>query len=131
MSIHKVKDFHDKFSIPIGGLGNMPPAERQMLRTRLMMEEMAELVEAMQTGDYVNVAKELADVLYVVYGTAVEYGVPMDEVFAEVHRSNMSKSPALDAGGKIKKGMDYEEANIETVLSDQQWRLAAQQWRNK
>lgn len=111
----KVKEFHEKFDLPIGKLGHLPEANEALLRARLMMEELAELVEAMQLGDYVNIAKELDDLLYVVYGTAITYGVP-DGVFAEVNRSNMSKSPAIDAGGKIKKGVDYEEADIESVL---------------
>jgi len=81
-----------------------------------MTEELAELVEAMQKQDYMNVAKECADLLYVVYGTAFEYGLPIDEVFAEVHRSNMSKTPALDKGGKVTKGDNYEPADVATVL---------------
>jgi len=112
----KVRDFHKKFSVRQGRIGHLPPPERAMLRVRLMTEELAELVEAMQKQDYMNVAKECADLLYVVYGTAFEYGLPIDEVFAEVHRSNMSKTPALDKGGKVTKGDNYEPADVATVL---------------
>jgi predicted HAD superfamily Cof-like phosphohydrolase len=88
-----------------------------MLRTRLMTEELAEVVKAMQTGDYENLAKELADLLYVVYGTADEAGIPIDRVYAEVHNSNMTKTPAKDAGGKVQKGPDYEPPDIEAALT--------------
>jgi len=81
-----------------------------------MAEEFSELVEAMQKNDYVNAAKECADLLYVVYGTAVEFGFPIDEVFHEVHRSNMTKTPAVDSGGKVTKGDNYEPADVAAVL---------------
>lgn len=113
----KVKDFHHKFSVRLGNIGHLPTPERALLRIRLIAEEFAELVEAMQKQDYVGTAKECADLLYVVYGTAAEYGFPIDAVFDEVHHSNMTKTPAKDAGGKIQKGPDYVPPDIEAVLN--------------
>lgn len=113
----KVLEFHKKFDIRVGATGFLLPHDRAMLRTRLMMEELAETVEAMQLNDYVKVAKELGDLLYTIYGTAAEYGIPMDEVFAEVHRSNMTKEDSLDPGGKVRKGEYFEEADIASVLT--------------
>jgi predicted HAD superfamily Cof-like phosphohydrolase len=112
----KVQEFHRHFDIPEGVMGNIPTAERSLLRTRLMMSELAELIESMQLGDYVNMAKELADVLYVVYGTAYEAGLPIDDIFEAVHQSNMTKSSDLDGGGKVIKGDTYEAPDIEAVL---------------
>jgi len=112
----KVRYFHKKFGVKVGRIGHVPPPERVLLRVRLMAEEFSELVEAMQKNDYVNAAKECADLLYVVYGTAVEFGFPIDEVFHEVHRSNMTKTPAVDSGGKVTKGDNYEPADVATVL---------------
>jgi len=112
----KVRDFHKKFGIKAGAIGHIPPVDRVLLRTRLMVEELGELVEAMQKQDYVNAAKECADLLYVVYGAAVEFGFPIDEVFHEVHRSNMTKTPAVDSGGKLTKGDNYDSADVAAVL---------------
>ncbi len=61
--------------------------------------------------------KELADLRYVLEGTAVSLGLPINEAFMEVHRSNMTKLwPDGKArhfpGGKVKKGPDYEEADM-------------------
>jgi hypothetical protein len=70
-----------------------------------MIEELAELAAALHEGRVVAVADALADLLYVVHGTALACGVPIDAVFAEVHRSNMTKLE-LDAhgkGGKVAK----------------------------
>lgn len=116
-NVQMVDRFHRKFKLPRGHLiAPLPSDTRALLRIRLMSDELSELIEAMQLHDYEKIAKELADVLYTVYGTAVEYGIPMDPVFAEVHRSNMTKSPALDPGGKLLKGDDYEEADLKNIL---------------
>jgi predicted HAD superfamily Cof-like phosphohydrolase len=115
-NFEKLSEFHEKFSVVIGSKGHLCTDERALLRARIMMEELAELVEAMQLHDYPQIAKELCDVLYVVYGTGLEYGIPVDEVFAEVHKSNMTKTPTTDAGGKIMKGPDYEPPDIKAVL---------------
>lgn len=111
-----VQEFHNKFNCHRGKLGHLPSIERVMLRTRLMVTENSEAVEAMALEDYVNVAKELADALYVIYGTADEYGIPIDEVFLAVHESNMTKTGAKDSGGKIVKGDHYIPPNIERLL---------------
>lgn len=116
-NFEKLIEFHDHFGVEVGKIGHIPSDKRAMLRTRLMIEELAELIEAMQMKDYPQIASELADVLYVVYGTAVEYGIPMDKVFAELHKSNMTKTGSKDSGGKIKKGPDYVKHDIPKVLA--------------
>jgi predicted HAD superfamily Cof-like phosphohydrolase len=73
-------------------------------------------------GDVAKLAKEMADMLYVIYGTFDLLGLPADKVFNEVHRSNMSKLgpdglPVLRSDGKVLKGPNYSEADIEAVLS--------------
>lgn len=50
-----------------------------------------EYISGVPTADLRALAKELADILYVVYGTADLFDIPLEAVFAEVHRSNMSK----------------------------------------
>lgn len=117
-NFEKVKQFHDKYKVVLGW--NYPTFISDgdaLARTRLMNEELAEVVKAMATKDMVNLAKELADLLYVVYGTADAYGIPVDAVFNAVHISNMTKSSERDASGKIQKGDNYTEPNIEEVLS--------------
>jgi len=68
-------------------------------------------------GDTVAVAKELADLLYVVYGTAVSCGIDMEPVFREVHRSNMSKVGGHKReDGKWVKPSTYSPARLELIL---------------
>lgn len=71
---------------------------------------------------YEALAKELADVLYVVYGTAELLEIPLEAVFAEVHRSNMSKvGPNGEVirreDGKILKPDAYREADVHGALT--------------
>lgn len=97
-----------------------------VLRARLISEEFREVSDELLdaaggTGDRAKLAKELADLLYVVYGAAAFFEIPIYEVFAEVHASNMSKlgedgKPILRPDGKILKGPNYREADIEAVL---------------
>lgn len=67
------------------------------LGARLMLEELGETLDAMRKGDLVELADGLADLVYVALWTAVVHGIPLDDVFAEVHRANMMKFPLCDA----------------------------------
>lgn len=85
-----------------------------LLRIRLIAEEFGELCTAIQKGDLVEIADALADLEYVVVGTAVAFGIPHEAVFQEVHRSNMTKTK-LDAHGKGGKE-GYSKADIKGIL---------------
>lgn len=87
----------------------LPKPDIRELRIQLLREEFEEYLRAEAAHDLVDVADALADMLYVIYGTAVSYGIPMDEVFSEVHASNMSKlgpdgQPIFREDGKVLKG---------------------------
>lgn len=85
------------------------PDEIKALRCALIEEEAAELREALDADDIVEVADTVADLLYVAYGAALTFGIPVGAVFSEVHRSNMTKladagEPIMRADGKSVKG---------------------------
>ncbi|HVG03145.1 MAG TPA: MazG nucleotide pyrophosphohydrolase domain-containing protein [Nitrospira sp.] len=113
-----VEEFHRKFDIAIGRTPSVPEVATRRLRIRLIQEEFEELQKAMDAQDLASVAKELADLLYVVYGTAVAYGMDMDPVFREVHRSNLSKVGGYKrADGKWMKPPTYSPAQVEPLLA--------------
>lgn len=115
-----VQDFHEQFDIHVAAQPAIPDEATQKLRIRLIQEEFNELQEALATQDLSAVAKELADLLYVVYGTAVSCGVDMEPVFREVHRSNMSKIGGHKRDdGKWVKPPTYSPAQIQTILNVQ------------
>ena len=116
-----VERFHRLFDILVQQAPGQVDERTRLLRERLIQEEFEELKEAMGTHDLAAIAKELADLLYVVYGTAVSYGIDMGPVFLEVHRSNMSKIGGYKReDGKGVKPPTYSPAAIEPILAEQQ-----------
>ena len=91
--LNLVKEFHEKFRVPVLDKASLIPEDRSGNRHRLMKDEVEEYLEGVQNDDLENISKELADILYAVYGTILEHGLQdkMEAVFEEVHRSNMSK----------------------------------------
>lgn len=116
-----VKKFHETYGQPVGDKPQFLSEDRMKLRRKLIDEEYQEFLDAVEEGDLVNAFKELADLIYVVEGTAVEMGGDLAAVFREVHRSNMSKldengKPIYREDGKVLKGPNYFEPDVKTVL---------------
>ena len=112
---------NDKFSIPL-----------LELRQRLLNEEMNELnteidnlINELKTSGETTAAsrakmlKELADLQYVLSGMVISLGLPMQEAFARVHKSNMSKlvdgKPLKRADGKFLKGPNYQPPYLQDI----------------
>lgn len=115
-----VEAFHRMFDIMVQRVPTVMDERTRALRERLIQEEFDELKEAMAKNDLPAIAKEMADLLYVVYGTAVSYGINMDPVFREVHRSNMSKVGGYKReDGKWVKPATYSPAAIAPILAEQ------------
>ena len=125
-NFEKVKEFMDAFGQEVVIKPEWPSAETMELRVDLIEEEVGELNEAIfdASGDLVEVADALADILYVVYGAGHAFGIDLDKCFSEVHRSNMSKlgedgKPIYREDGKVLKGESFSEPNLKEVLYDQ------------
>lgn len=97
----QVTDFHRLFSHPVG---NKPAIGRPELRCKLIREEAKETCDAIEAGDLVGAVDGICDLLYVTIGAAVEFGVNIEPVFDEVHRSNMAKvgGPVREDGKTLK-----------------------------
>lgn len=119
-----VKKFHEGFEVGISDSPKLLDEKTQHLREKLIFEEYRELKEAFNNQDIVEVADALADLLYVIYGTAVSCGIDMEPVFDEVHRSNMTKIPAdgkivYREDGKVIKPDSYSPPNLIPVINSQ------------
>ncbi len=114
----QVTEFHRAFGVAI----NEPwTPELADLRISLLDEECLETVDALLEADPTEIAKELADLVYVAYGTAVSLGIDLDVAITEVHRANMSKlgsdgHPVLRADGKVLKGPNYRAPDVRNAL---------------
>jgi predicted HAD superfamily Cof-like phosphohydrolase len=94
-----------------------------MLRYNLIKEENEEYLQACQDGDLVEIADALGDQLYILFGTILKHGLQhkIEEVYDEIHRSNMSKLdenglPIFREDGKILKSTRYFRPEIKSIL---------------
>ncbi|HTF06510.1 MAG TPA: nucleoside triphosphate pyrophosphohydrolase family protein [Bacteroidia bacterium] len=124
--INAVGEFHDVFLIGNRHTptGTVPEAEA-LLRFNLLKEENEEYLEACKNGDVVEIADALGDLLYITFGTILRHGLQhkIEEVFDEIHRSNMSKldkegKPIFREDGKVLKSELYFRPNIKAVLGE-------------
>ncbi len=152
-TVEQVAEFHRAFNLPADrrpGTGAMGDYERQdiklvagnlarigqhlhklaaehgsmhLLRLQLIVEECAEVAEAIADQELPELLKELCDLQYVVDGTFIAYGLDglKSEAFSEVHRSNMSKldengHPIIDAAGRVVKSDRYQKADVGRFL---------------
>lgn len=119
----RVMDFMNNFKQEVKYNPEFPDEKVQKLRISLIEEELEELKEAIENKDVVEVADALTDILYVTYGAGAAFGIDLDKCFEEVHNSNMSKldrdgRPIYREDGKILKGPDYFEPNLEKIVEN-------------
>ena len=117
-----VLDWHERFGVHVRTTPGMVDPKTRDLRIALIKEELGELEEAGRLQDMTMIADALADLLYVVYGTAVSYGIDIEPVFQEVRRSNMSKGdPEIvrASNGKILKSRNWTPPDLESILKSQ------------
>ena len=123
--MQKVRKFHEKMELAVD-----QPFSKELLefRMKLIFEEVQELAEAgfqlegnIDQGEtYVlmqDFLKELCDVVYVLKGTAVSFGLNFDKAYNLVHKSNMSKLPIVKCEhGKLLKGKNYKPPVLEECV---------------
>jgi predicted HAD superfamily Cof-like phosphohydrolase len=121
--IQDVGAFHAACDVPVLQIPAVPARDRVALRRSLIDEEVnKELLPAMDAGNIVELADALADSIYVIVGTALEYGIPLDRVWQAVQAANMAKvDPATGKvhrrdDGKILKPPDWTPPDIEAAL---------------
>ena len=116
----KVINFMSTFGQGVKLYPGWPDEKTLDLRVKLIEEEVDELFDGVDRRDLTNVAKELVDILYVVYGMGAAMGIDLDNCFDEVHASNMSKlqngKVLYSETGKVLKGKDYFEPELDRLL---------------
>lgn len=149
-SINMVRIFHSVFGHPVAERLTPGDKKLRELRVKLIAEELTELCDALgvyleisrvksdddtafrhsvrveavgenDQVDLVEAADALGDLDYVVQGSNLVFGIPAEQVMAEIQRSNLSKlgedgQPIYREDGKILKGPNYTPPNIRQVL---------------
>jgi predicted HAD superfamily Cof-like phosphohydrolase len=94
--------------------------QQAMLYYDLVREEFYELSYAVKNFDVVETADACADLIWVIEGLCHSLGIPLQKIWDEVARSNMSKT--IDGklikreDGKILKPDTYSPPDISNVL---------------
>ncbi|TAH39215.1 MAG: hypothetical protein EYC69_13575 [Bacteroidetes bacterium] len=122
--INLVKEFHETFKLEFHEQPTADVSEKIIaLRHKLMAEENDEYLEACEKKDLTLIADALGDKMYILFGTIIAHGLQhkIEEVFDEIHRSNMSKldennQPIYREDGKIMKSDLYFTPDIRQVL---------------
>lgn len=121
-----ILQFHHKYRHGQASFPRIPNDETVDLRYKLIEEEMSETLGALR--DIMNktpaneiellteLADGIADSMVVLIGTAISFGIPIEEVFTEVHRSNMTKSTEKNDYGKTIKGPNFEPPKIREII---------------
>lgn len=120
-----VLEFYIKHKLPVRTSAGLvfDAAEIKQMR-ELLSEEVTELYDAIDRGDLLKVVDGLADVLYVIYGMSLQYGIDLDRALVAVHNSNMTKEDlqgpwATGAPRKVARGDDYSPPDLEGALDDE------------
>ena len=119
-----VKNFHALFHSDDPSSPDITSETLAALSISLIAEEFNELIHAVAQQDPVEVADALADLLYVVNGAGLRFGIDLEPIFWEVHRSNMSKLPTngimqYREDGKVIKPETYSRPNLAPIIEKQ------------
>lgn len=122
--VQQLLEFHKKFSRPIGDLKDPDFTVEQALRIELIEEEFNELLVALDAHDLEQVADALGDLVYVIAGAAVAWGIDLGTIIDVIHASNMTKTPGnLREDGKVLKGPDFVPPDIKGALELQAYEI--------
>ncbi len=126
--MNRVREFHLATDQPV----NVPfDIETFRFRGRLMIEEARELIEAIHDVRYMpndsemkqetlaHVMKEMADVVYVIYGTCIAFGWDFETAFDRICKNNMDKTVNVrkdSVTGKILKPAGYKPPNLRDIV---------------
>lgn len=122
--IKSVAEFHTVFKIGNADQIKLIDENDYLLRFNLIKEENEEYLEACKNNDIIEIADALGDQLYILFGTILKHGLEhkIEEVYDEIHRSNMSKldengKPIYREDGKVLKSNLYFKPNIKKILN--------------
>ena len=135
-ALNDVWSFHTAMDLPVldSSAPQWPGDDRAQLRWALIREECDEVAQALGVDSsgivhrkgvldtqprkqLCDFADGLADLIYVCVGAALEFGIPLGEVWAEVQRANRAKQGGpVRADGKRLKPEGWQPPNIERAV---------------
>lgn len=124
--ITQVREFHEVYGVPFENSPTLEIKDKLKLNlVRMLSEEVQEAQIAIAENDLVGLSKEFADIMYVLIGGVDMFGMSgvFENVFDEVHESNMSKSKKDvkmnngNGGQRVEKSEGYKKANLDRFFN--------------
>lgn len=117
-----VMAFHQKFGLVISPRPCVPAEKTVQLRHALIDEEYEEVCKALVAQNLPELADGIVDLVYVLVGAAISYGLPFDAVWRAVQQSNMAKEGgATRVDGKILKPLGWTHPDVAAILREHGW----------
>jgi predicted HAD superfamily Cof-like phosphohydrolase len=109
------------FKIANQDIPTFPGLRDVKFRLSLIEEETKEVLDAANSGDFLDAIDGICDLLYVTLGAAVAWGIDIEPFFDEVHESNMRKidGPKDPETGKLLKPEGWVPPNLKDILDYQ------------
>ena len=121
--MENVAAFRKACGEPVSTNPHLLTQDREDRNAKLILSKIDhDLTTEMHEGNLVGIAKGIAEAIYTLVGTALEYGIPLDNVWEEIHFTNMAKvDPATDMvaktpSGTIIKPAGWKQPNIKKAL---------------
>ena len=115
-----VRDFHRKFGFTINDRPTLIDFELFKVRHEHTLSEIQELKDAYDHRDMAKIADAIGDAVYFLKGTAVAFGIDLEPIFEEIHRSNMTKDrPEGGGDAKAVKGPNYSPPSLAEIIEAQ------------
>lgn len=103
-AVADLEAFHRAGDIPVLPVPAWPSDERIALRVALSAEEYVEMRKAIANRDLVATADAIFDLIYILIGNALEFGIPIAACWEHGHETNMAKVD--QSTGKVKRRAD-------------------------
>lgn len=115
-----VREFREIFDLPIAIFPQLPDDDSLFLHHKLISEETDELLVAIARHDAHEVLDALGDILYLVYGAALECGYDVDAAMTRIHAANMAKlvdgKVIRREDGKVLKPEGWQPPNLSDLV---------------
>ena len=118
--VQAIANFHRAFGVALVDSWTNP--ERRDLRRRLIVEEFIEYIAGESNNDATETLDALVDLVYVIVGAALEYGMDFAGAFRAVHAANMAKlgptgEPIMREDGKVLKPAGWRPADLTPYIA--------------
>lgn len=121
------------FGLPAAGPESVPHLlddKTENFRIKCLHEELMELQRAMVDNDIVEISDALVDLVVFAEGTAHMMGLPWQELFNEIQKTNMAKVRATspeqskrNSGLDLIKPTGWKHPDLRRILIDAGWDL--------